>query len=112
MKREIAQKWAEALLNGEYVQNTEGPLRSLYGYSSLGVLCDIYRKEHSEEGIRWYPTDFDDYYFCGEIVGLPKKVMDWAEIKHPYAQLPEPNNFYGKTFTAIASIIKAEWESL
>lgn len=41
MNQVIAQKWADALRSGEYVQNNEGPLRSIDGYSSLGVLGEL-----------------------------------------------------------------------
>lgn len=46
MRQDIAIKWAEALESGEYPQ-TKLCLRDDAGFCCLGVLTDLYIKEHS-----------------------------------------------------------------
>lgn len=50
MKPDIAKKWTEALRSGEYEQCTL-QLKKGEGFCCLGVLTDLYIKEH--EDARW-----------------------------------------------------------
>ena len=97
MNPEIQEKWLNALESGEYSQ-TNGGLKDTNGYCCLGVLCDLYIKEHNVE---WdclvYDSNLDDlvvipvskletepshreYEFAGEGEILPKVVSEWAGL--------------------------------
>jgi hypothetical protein len=51
MKKSIKKKWLEALRSGKYKQTVRN-LKDNNGYCCLGVLCDVYAKEHPELA-RW-----------------------------------------------------------
>lgn len=111
MNTQIKEKWVNALRSGEYPQ-IQGNLRSPDGYCCLGVLCDLYAKEHSVEWTRmdydnnndvidipesqfssWQFGDFfeDCYYFESEEGVLPKVVSKWAGLSNngnPELQVP------------------------
>ncbi|QGT54331.1 hypothetical protein b3_0087 [Synechococcus phage B3] len=70
MKQEIKEKWVAALRSGEY-QQTTGCLRSSEGFCCLGVLTDLYLKEHDEE---W------GGFIKGSEYVLPGWVRMWAEV--------------------------------
>lgn len=98
----IARKWVEALRSGEY-QKTTHALHTTGGYCCLGVLCELYRKEHGES--RWVPhpgsetLEFDTA--VGICVGqgmadtdkdlaiLPRAVKQWAGMGSRDGSLPE-----------------------
>lgn len=91
MNNEIKTKWVAALRGGEYKQarfalNTDG------GMCCLGVLCDLYRKEHPD-GPDWnfrLPLETDSAipsvrreevgFFDEEMNVLPPSVEIWAEV--------------------------------
>ena len=85
MNPEVKQKWIGALRSGEYEQGND-KLRTVSGYCCLGVLCDLYAKEHNT---KWnfngnaetnlQPGDY--WYYEGESEYLPESVMDWAGVK-------------------------------
>lgn len=82
MNPRIKALWVEALRSKEYPQ-TKGKLKTQDGYCCLGVLCDLYLKEHSEE---WKSSDFieDDEilsYVIDSCDNLPpESVVEWAEL--------------------------------
>jgi hypothetical protein len=115
MNPEVKRKWIEALKSGEYEQGHHS-LKTKEGdrvtYCCLGVLCDLYGKEH---GNRWgkrrnqYPT------FMKEMSALPKKVMEWAGIDTSTGEIRYKNgnrtalirlNDNGKSFKQIAKVIE------
>ncbi len=72
MKAKIAKKWAKALKSGEYQQGRD-QLRYENKFCCLGVLCDLYAKEHDE---KW-----DDGVFYGDAYGVPLPVREWSGLK-------------------------------
>jgi uncharacterized protein YeaC (DUF1315 family) len=85
MNPEVKQKWIAALRSGKYEQGSE-KLRSVSGYCCLGVLCDLYAKEHNTEwefrgygGTNLQPQDY--WYYEGESEYLPESVMEWSGVK-------------------------------
>jgi hypothetical protein len=78
MNSQIKQQWITALRSNEYEQTTTY-LRTTEGFCCLGVLCDLYAKEHKD--VDW-DVDGDDYGFLDEIQILPLKVMQWAGLSH------------------------------
>jgi hypothetical protein len=129
MNSKVKEAWVNALRSGKYEQGSER-LRSVSGYCCLGVLCDIYAKEHNtewkfngNEETNLQPMDY--WYYEGESEFLPESVMDWAELKTNNPQLRvdveedgEDNwnykegvsnlNDSGYTFTTIANLIEAQ----
>ena len=112
MHEPIARRWVEALRSGEYGQTThrlrDGEPGALgNGFCCLGVLCDLYAKEHPEAA--WQPAveidDSDDeegpfnkcwfapfaeatdQFLAGPKAGadsvLPEAVMKWANFASP-----------------------------
>lgn len=74
MKKEVKDKWVEALRSGEYTQG----LQMLHdadsnAYCCLGVLCHIHSLISE---IKWYK----DTYYMGENLILPEKVKYWADL--------------------------------
>lgn len=78
MNSQIKQKWIDALKSGEY-QQTSNNLRTEQGYCCLGVLCDLYAKEKSDDDVRWSQY-YDEYVFLGEDSILPGEVREWAGL--------------------------------
>jgi len=106
MNPTVKQKWIDALTSGEYAQSA-GHLRDCHGFCCLGVLCDLYSKEHNVE---WN----NDETFLDEELLLPEAVVNWAGLEDGD---PEDkfgislafHNDNGKTFPHIAAIIKNEF---
>ena len=89
MNSEIKQKWVNALRSGEYKQSSRGFLcvTSEYGagYCCLGVLCDLYVKEHNKEWAKEYKEWTKRYNgrildFEGEDQYPPQSVVEWAGL--------------------------------
>lgn len=79
---QVKQKWVDALRSGEYQQAT-GKLKSQEGFCCLGVLCDLYAKEHEDAGWEYRGTDrpsdpTDYWYFEDQSEFLPESVAQWA----------------------------------
>lgn len=91
MNQEIKQRWIEALRSGKYTQ-TQGNLRDHIGYCCLGVLCDLYTKEHNED---WE----DDNSFANQTAVLPSCVIQWAGLVYP-----NPDISYGGENTSLAGV--------
>lgn len=94
--------WIEALRSGAYSQ-TRHRLRQrsrLFwrpaAFCALGVLYDVYLKEHGE---RW-PEKLPN----GQ---LPREVLDWAAIPRALECEVVAHNDRGRSFAEIASIIEA-----
>ena len=82
MDKRIKQKWIDALLSGEY-QQTRQQLFDGDGYCCLGVLCDLYRKEHKEHEWSHIFSEFeqkDKWEFLDQSETLPNDVIFWSGI--------------------------------
>lgn len=109
MNAEIKQKWIEALRSGEYRQGINYLRGNDNTYCCLGVLCDLYAKEHN---IEWR----DSAIFQAKelnVAGttphyLPNRVQEWAEVNGNNPNLLGNRNDEGKTFNEIADIIEKE----
>lgn len=126
MKKDIAEKWIAALESGQYKQGRHCLRSNDDKFCCLGVLCDLYAKEHNEtiwekiwEKI-WDIRSNLPYRFLGQTLYLPEQVKMWAEIKNEYGDflgsdglmsLSEMNDD-GKDFYTIAKEIKEHWEEL
>lgn len=83
MKKEIKEKWLEALRSGEYKQ-AHARLKTGQTFCCLGVLCDLHRKEKPEKRF-WDETDES---YLGDLHTLPTKVANWAGFKGKYKRNP------------------------
>lgn len=100
MKKNIANKWVEALESGNY-QQVDGQLKSKVndkqcGYCCLGVLCDLYIKETGKGKWQKAADGSHDRKFVGnksESAVLPKEVMQWAGIKSAEGELKVPVSY-------------------
>lgn len=119
MKKEIMEKWTEALESGDYAQ-CRGTLRkpnkkkSKYGFCCLGVLCNIHAQEHPEIAAKeTNPTEY-----LGRTAYLPYEVMEWAGIHSDLGYIPSLNtplaamNDDGKSFKHLAKVIRKHYKEL
>ena len=109
MNPEVKQRWIEALNSDEYTQ-TKGCLRDSTGFCCLGVLTDLYAKEHDQE---WKVNDMSNFYsFNGRNGTLYSEVLKWSGL-----ETDDPNyldgrvhlsqlNDDGYSFKRIAQIIE------
>lgn len=119
MKKEIKEKWIDALRSGEYTQ-TQGSLRKENGYCCLGVLCDLYTKEHDLKWDSRYSSFLErTVYELEEHQSLPpRSVLTWAGLNQqdPYVKYVDKDsneiketlsklNDTGKTFLDISEYI-------
>ena len=109
MNEQVKQKWLSALRSGHYKQ-TQGLLHDGSGFCCLGVLCDLYGKEHNVE---WKLAEDDysnNYEFQEEPERLPLLVIEWAGVKQDYPEICETSlaelNDTGSTFNEIADLIE------
>ena len=119
MNPEIKKRWIEALNSDEYKQ-TKNRLKDSTGYCCLGVLTDLYVKEHNQE---WkYYEESHIYYFndveSGQREGtiLPYCVVNWSGLEYvdPYFHVSNTDdvnyltilNDEGYSFKQIAQIIE------
>ena len=124
MKRNIARKWISALRSGHY-KKTKGALKRVSNqnesFCALGVLCDLYQKEH----IRGLPEDRESedidgkkcVSFDGIVDLLPDKVRKWAGIKSESCEIPYSKdiplmNDGGDSFKKIADVIEKNIEEI
>lgn len=125
MNSQVKEKWVAALRSGDYQQGTNS-LRSNQGFCCLGVLCDLYAKEHNEnwEYVNAYSEQNtkakDSWYFQEETQFLPEKVMNWAQLEdnNPEVEILDKDdnlleyevlshmNDVGKSFSIIADTIE------
>lgn len=81
MNQDIKELWVQALRSGEY-QQSRNSLRRNGGYCCLGVLCDLYAKEHNVEwqiNPKYAPNE--QYQLNGCNYMLPSEVVTWAELE-------------------------------
>jgi hypothetical protein len=111
MNQEIKQRWIEALRSGEYQQGKE----SLYHcgkFCCLGVLTDLYIKEH---GLQWNQESVYLWNFETEGGVLPRSVQKWAGLDVPnptilHDRATDHNDNYDASFEDIANYIEQDKE--
>ena len=83
MDANIKQKWLDALRSGKYAQAQER-LHTEDGFCCLGVLCEVYIKEHGlDRSLMWEEgtgLDEGEMFIFGSSTYLPKQVMNWANV--------------------------------
>jgi hypothetical protein len=126
MRHDVMNKWVTALRSGEYKQ-TKDCLHDSRGMCCLGVLCDLYSKEHPVLG-EWNVLA-DDTHCRFEMLDnyevLPEDVQEWANMKSfdgsytaggydgtPYTESLAALNDKGYTFNDLANIIEEKCNSL
>jgi hypothetical protein len=91
----VKAKWIAALRSGEY-QQAKGVLNSTAGMCCLGVLCDIYSKEHAVDWdyriatVTNIPLELEDKeigHFLGSPLILTDKVIAWANVDSENPQI-------------------------
>jgi len=108
MKKEIADKWVEALRSGKYKQ-TKNHLKDECGYCCLGVLCDISNLGSWDIGAKSYG---------GMSGALCDKVRDWAGISNEAGYFLDGGNLINFNdvehldFNQIAKLIEQKWKEL
>ena len=91
MKQEVAEKWVAALRSGEY-QQTQQTLcvndeQGTRGFCCLGVLCDMFAKEHPTAGQWERQAEITEVGFllpdsqAATFATPPLLVRDWAGLK-------------------------------
>lgn len=126
MNQEVKRKWVEALRSGKYEQgvfNLKSKIKSKTQYCCLGVLCDIYLKEHNKRWSKKFKNFADkksfgikDNYdgdFGYNTSHLPNNVMEWAGLdshdpKVSGKHLTVWNDEGVKDFEDIANMIEKE----
>lgn len=107
MKKEIADKWIQALRSGEYRQ-APGHLKDSDGYCCLGVLCEI-------SGLDTFSVHNT---YLGQTASLPDEVREWGGLHSNNGTIQEHSanlaalNDSGYPFAWIADIIETNWETL
>ena len=76
MNQQIKQRWIEALKSGKYQQGHEALCRN-NTFCCLGVLTDLYIKEHS---LQWHKDVGGCWSLDGEGGVLPSSVQAWAGL--------------------------------
>ena len=107
MNEQVKEKWLNALRSGDY-QQTRQYLHKEDGFCCLGVLCDLYGKEHNVE---WNLANSGiNYEFQDEPECLPPSVVEWAGVENDNPEICETPlsrlNDMGSTFNEIADIIE------
>lgn len=119
MKPEIKQKWLNALRGGEYSQGRYQLHDEDDRFCCLGVLCDLYLKEHNKEWIKGeeqfaYLIPSGDNAF-GEV--LTQEVVEWSglELHNPElivnnkgVVISDLNDTENYSFDQIADLIEAQ----
>jgi hypothetical protein len=109
--KDIMTKWVAALRSGEYKQgrmflnNGEGSM------CCLGVLCDMYAKDHPEAV--WKPDpqgaglglDTSGHDMTVNSAMPPKTVVEWAGLEGVHLQYYSAKNDGGCDFETIADLI-------
>ena len=111
MNQQVKEKWVSALRSGDY-QQTQNYLHTDNGFCCLGVLCDLYGKEHNVEWNLAVAEDEDrNYYRFQDHTGrMPFSVVEWAGVEdcNPYicGRSLATLNDMGSTFNEIADLIE------
>ena len=91
MNKQIKQQWINALRSGEYNQCKLRSKKDDNSYCALGVLCDLYAKEHN---IQWevkQDEDYKIYALFGQQTVLPHEVINWAGMYSRLGAYTEKN---------------------
>jgi hypothetical protein len=112
----VKQKWAAALLSGEFEQDTGRRLRwesktmpPKVKWSALGVLCELFRRETAGTWGWWLNMEgtfaFNDKGLgsLGPLYLLPDEVVRWAELTKSEVDKVFWLQNQGKSFKEIAS---------
>ena len=106
MNQQVKQKWLSALRSGDYKQ-TQDHLRINDRFCCLGVLCDLYGKEHNVE---WNLVKDGTYSFQDNGAILPFPVVEWAGVGSRVPEICDTSlvelNDDGSTFNEIADLIE------
>ena len=109
MNEQVKQKWLSSLRSGDY-QQTQLKLHTDDGFCCLGVLCDLYGKEHNVEWDLVEDEDHSYYMFQDYPSFLPLPVVEWAGVESHYPGIPGTSlvtlNDNGSTFNEIADLIE------
>ena len=128
MKKKVMEKWVKALRSGSYKQGRHAlkykTKAGVVRHCCLGVLCDLYQKEHKVK----LRTDLNPgkdelerckvFLFDDNEAGLPDRVMIWSGISsddgvlHMDTQTLASMNDNGSDFKKIADIIEEEYKDL
>lgn len=113
MNNEIKHQWVAALRSGEYQQGVQ-VLRKEDKFCCLGVLCDLYGKEHNTE---WEKDTKGGYAFMNHHTYLPESVAEWADLEDTDPQAEDHKigsaplaylNDNGRNFKTIAQLIEEQ----
>ena len=111
MNEQVKENWLSALRSGDYKQ-TQLKLHTDDGFCCLGVLCDLYGKEHNVEWDLVEDEDHSYYEFQDKESHLPSSVMEWAGVEGQNPDIDNGTetlatlNDTGCTFEEIADIIQ------
>lgn len=124
MKKEIADRWVEALESGKYPQ-TKGRLRDSDGFCCLGVLCELAVADGVAKSEEHKLRSFSQWRYQDATGGdlsfsrLPVVVKEWAGMNSEGGtrsgrkrKLWELNDNSGYSFKRIAKVIRNEYEEL
>lgn len=135
MKKAIAEKWISALRSNKYKQGkdylcqayTRKGKKPQFTHCCLGVLCDMYNKEHAGKDKlkvnELTGTEYDVVMFNDKAETLPRKVMKWAGIKSDigeikndwtkknYDSLAEMNDC-GESFKTISNVVEKNYKNI
>lgn len=105
MNPEVKDKWIDALTSGEYEQGILY-LKKGNNYCCLGVLCDLFIKEHPGT-VEWESSGAANDFIFDSTSALPDQVREWSGVsEYEEADLMELNDREGKSFEDIADYIK------
>ena len=111
MNQQVKEKWLSALRSGDYKQ-TRQYLHKEDGFCCLGVLCDLYGKEHNVEWnlVKDEDEDRTHYMFQDHPASLPFPVIEGAGVGSHNPSIPGTSlvglNDSGSTFNEIADFIQ------
>lgn len=112
MNSEIKEKWLNLLRSNKYAQGKRFLRTNDDKYCCLGVLCDLYAKEHnvSWEKDTYGVSDIPFHTFLGQQSFLPNAVRIWAGLQDNIPLTTKGNlaglNDTGRSFSEIADIIE------
>ncbi len=120
MDKKIMKKWVKALRSGKY-RKTTGNLCKVAengnkSWCCLGVLTDLYNKEHKQDPIEIEAEDEDLPYSVEEWSGMKSScgALPYGYGNRPVTSLAELNDCANskRSFKRIADIIEKNWEQL